>query len=212
MDSVTDKVQCISKKQHYLLHLATFVPCGCLANSIISLDKAGQDKIFIPLMSSPWQAPQAPTRWCKARCKPQSKYTPWPVLCFGHCIMSRLLHHILATVSRLTSHIPPRFLHRAPCLTLCITCCTSFPTLHVMPHFPHHASCLISHIAHHASLPTLHLTCHASLPALCLASCIVPHLLHCASPPCVVPYLLVSHLASLCCYSPIMQFINSSCI
>ena len=194
---MTDKVQCISKKQHYLPHLATFVPCGCLANSIISLDKAGQDKKFIPLMSSPWQAPQAPTRWCKARHKLQSKYTPWPVSCFSCCIMSRLLHHILATVLRLASHIPPRFLHCAPCLTLCITCCTSFPTLHVVPHFPH---C------------TLHLASHIAPCMSCLTSHIVPHLLHCASPPCVVPHLLVSHLASLCCYSPIMQFINSSCI
>ena len=119
------------------------MPCGCLANSIISLDKAGQDNFFILLMSSPWQAPQAPTRRCKACCKPQSKYTPWTVSCFGRCIMSQLLHHILATALHLASHIVHRASHRASC---------------VAPHFPH---CML-HIARRASLPTSRLTslCH----------------------------------------------------
>ena len=166
----------ISKKQHYLRCLVTFVPCGCLANSIVSLDKAGQDKFFIPLMSSPWQAPQAPTRRCKTRCKPQSKYTPWPVSCFGRCITSWLLHHILATALHLASRIAHHASHRAS---------------RVAPHFLHRALCLISRTTHRASFPASHLhliSCiarRALLSALHLASHIAPHLLHHTSPPCV---------------------------
>ena len=176
------------------------MPCGCLADSIVSLDKAGQDKFFIPLMSSPWQAPQAPTRWCKACCKPQSKYTPWPVSCFSRCITSRLLHHILATASRLASHIPPRFPHRTPCLASCIAHCTSFPhrASHLIP-----ASRVAPHsrIARRASFPASHVT--PCFPHR--ASHVAPCFPHRTSPP-------ASRLASLYCYSPIMQFINSSCI
>ena len=179
------RTQAISKKQRYLPRLATFVPCGCLADSVISLDKAGQDKIFIPLMSSPWQAPQAPTRWCKACCKPQSKYTPWPVLCFGRCITSQLLHHILATASHLASRIThralhhalrvaPHFPHRASRLISCTARCTSFPALHVTPRFPHCTSHVAPRFPHRTSLPASHLT------------------------SCVAPRLLVLCLTSLC--------------
>src|SRR5260221_11053377 len=49
----------ISKMSRYLPWLATIVTCRCLANSVVSLNKAGQDIIFIPTWRAALASPSS---------------------------------------------------------------------------------------------------------------------------------------------------------